>query len=260
MSESIEPELASALSGCKMAVVFTLDQSGSMTTARVPGMKDVRPWTLQVDAHTDALNSERVLDEIEKNLPMVFIARSFDTRTHPLVNWKMIHSKEDALSFASELASLRELRRYSARASDISVGIDDGINLMGSAERQQLCPNPKKMVIDVSTDGANNIGNPLGAIGRAESAGITVNSIGIDEDTRNYDFLHNYVRTREPLGIAFHTEWSSVADMMEEKFLTDLQLIAQARGGEDQEYDGSGPARTPTIPDAERPAARLETR
>lgn len=138
--------------------------------------KNAAEAKLQRDGYVAALSDPAFVSAIEAGMlgriavTYVEWARQFSQR--PAVDWQVIDSAQAALAFAKNLG---ENAPGSARGTSISGVLDFGAALLRANVYDGL-----RKVIDVSGDGANNVGRPvLDARRDAIEAGITINGLPI---------------------------------------------------------------------------------
>ena len=157
-----------AAQGVDLQLVLAVDASGSVSTER---------FELQKRGYVAAFRNPRVLRAIEAGASQriaVAMVQWTGPRLQRLAEgWHEIHDAASAQSFAAAIdAAPREL--FSGGTS-ISGVIDYAMKLFERAP--SFAP---RRVIDISGDGANNIGRPV-AVARDEAidAGVTINGLPI---------------------------------------------------------------------------------
>ena len=106
-----------------------------------------------------------------------------------VIDWQIIHDKNNAASFAG---TVRDLPRTPGRRTSVSSALELGSLLIESSEKDIVAT---RKVIDVSGDGPNNDGNPMQEThDRIVAQNIVVNGLPIMDDNANgyYPDLDKY--------------------------------------------------------------------
>lgn len=158
-----------------LALVLAIDCSYSV---------DEREYQLQMRGLGDALASTEVFDAIRKG-PLqrialcVFLWSDLDTQVVALP-WRVIASTADAAATGTHLAAARRTAKLGGTA--ISAALLYGGALM------ELAPPATRRVIDLSTDGRNNMGRPAyRARDEVVARGITINGLAIANEWPTLD-------------------------------------------------------------------------
>lgn len=156
---------ASAQEVVDVELVLAVDVSLSMS----PGEMEI-----QRRGYAEALTHESVLQAIEDGvngrIAIAYFEWAGDATQRVLVPWTVIASTEDALR-VSEMLSASPPR--SARRTSISGAIDFAADLFAESGYQSM-----RRVLDISGDGPNNQGRPVGEARDALTAsGITINGL-----------------------------------------------------------------------------------
>ncbi len=158
-----------------LALVLAIDCSYSV---------DAREYRLQMQGLSDAFTSATVWQAIAKG-PLQRIAVSAflwsDLETQVVIQpWIVIATPEDAQALAGRLSRTPRLARQGGTAMSAAM-------LFGGA-LLQLAPPAARRVIDVSTDGRNNMGKPaFRARDEVVARGITINGLAIANEWPTLD-------------------------------------------------------------------------
>lgn len=158
--------LASGASACERALLLAIDVSGSV---------DSSEYRLQVDGLADALDDPAVSDALLAGQVAVAAVQWSGTDKQALtLPWQRMLDPADVARFAADARAMP--RAY--QGSDTAVG--DALAFAGRAFASVA--DCRHRVIDISGDGPQNAGGPLGA-GRAAAlrAGAVINAIAIED-------------------------------------------------------------------------------
>jgi hypothetical protein len=164
---SAAPSLALAAPPVDLALVLAMDVSASVTTDR---------YELQRDGFAAAFRSPAVAEAIASGdrhaIAVTLVEWSGPSNQSQVIAWTIVDSAASAAAFG---AALGEAPRAYSDFTSISAAVDYSVKLLQSSGFDTY-----RMVIDVSGDGSNNSGRPLGqAREEAIAAGITVNGLAI---------------------------------------------------------------------------------
>lgn len=160
-----------------LALVLQVDVSGSI---------DYEEAMLQRKGIADALASKQVVQAIQAGslrrigIAVVFFAsREFGVMDVP-IGWTVVSDEKSATALAQQILTLP---RQSGRGTSIAEG------LLLSAQMLDTMPlRAPRMVIDVSGDGPNNIGDPmLEARNRVLARGMVINGLPIVDGSAAVD-------------------------------------------------------------------------
>lgn len=185
-----------------LALVIAIDVSYSVDGAE---------HLMQMQGFGTALQSAEVLDAIRKGkhqrIAVTVYQWSDEFNQHVLVPWRILATEEDAKDLGTEMAVGR--RDVSQGGTAISAALVFGSTLFDAA------PPADRRVIDLATDGRNNIGRPTHeARDFVVGQGITVN------------------------GLAISNEWKQLAGYLEKQVIGgNLSFVEEA-----QSYDDFGAA------------------
>jgi hypothetical protein len=139
---------------------------------------------LQRQGIADAFRSDAIIKAIEAGvlgrIAVAYLDFAEANTTHVLVGWRIIHDKETALAFASELM---KVPRTHGLMTSISEGIELATRLIEASPFAAT-----EMTIDVSGDGPNNEGPLVVPVRDAALAkGITINGLPIVTEADKFD-------------------------------------------------------------------------
>ncbi len=164
----LAPGIAAAERPVDLLLVLAVDASGSV---------DARRFELQRRGYAEAFANPRILQAIRSG-PLGAIAVTMFQWTGPslqarILDWMVIGDEASANAVAAAIAGTpRQLFRG---GTSISGAIDYAVRLFPDSGLTAA-----RRVIDVSGDGANNIGGPVGpARDAAVAAGIVINGLPI---------------------------------------------------------------------------------
>jgi hypothetical protein len=148
---------------CAIALILLLDVSQSV----------YHDQFLEInEAHASAFESSLVVDAIEKSGGAAIRVVHYSNFTQPMSEWRIVRNRQDSISFASEI---RSIRRNQFGFTATGTAINDSIDLLEDA------PCGDEKVIDIVTDGTENVGTPtIEARDRAENLSITINALAIE--------------------------------------------------------------------------------
>lgn len=195
-----------------VALVLAVDISASV---------DAREHRLQMAGIAAALQSEAVLKAIaaapRKRIAIAITQWSGLNVQRVVVPWTIIDGEASAVTLARRL--LTSPRADPGGGTSLSLALDHAARLFETA------PQATRRVIDISTDGINNIGPPLDQINRTLARNkITVNGLAITSDWPKLgDYLSKNVITGPA---AFATEangFEAFGDAMLSKLLREIR-------------------------------------
>ena len=153
------------MANCSLALVLAMDISLSVTAQN---------FELQRNATADAILNDRVLASIGPEAPIAITAVYWGTSSAQVVDWVLIRSERDAVSFATRLRGVTRQSIVDSGDTRISQAIRYSSRLFVTAP----C-TPDRMLIDISGDGKEFHGTPSEARDEAAEAGITINGLTI---------------------------------------------------------------------------------
>lgn len=182
-----KPGPAHAAEPVDLALVLAVDVSRSINEDE---------FQLQRKGYAAALTNPRVLQAIRasalRSIAVSYVEWSSDYEQKVLVDWTVIKDGETADSVAA--AILAAPRLFYSRTS-ISAAIDFA---MRQFERSGV--EASRRIIDVSGDGTNNSGRPVGAArDDAVGAGVTINGLAIINERPEQVYVFNHVQPPEGL-------------------------------------------------------------
>jgi hypothetical protein len=164
-----------------MELVLAVDISGSMNKAEAELQR--RGY---VEALTNAVFLRAIRDGQLGRIAIAYVEWAGADQQWPTVPWEVIDSEASALSFAEKIRRPRDVNQ---RGTSISAAIDFSANaILDNGYRG------RRMVIDISGDGPNNIGRPV-LVARADAMerGITINGLPIiNTDDSYFDGIDSY--------------------------------------------------------------------
>ncbi|OYX44225.1 MAG: hypothetical protein B7Z02_05550 [Rhodobacterales bacterium 32-67-9] len=177
--------LSSPVMACDVALLLSVDVSGSI---------DRGEYRLQVDGIAAALADPEVADALLLGQVALSVVQWSGTAKQTLsIPWRRMLSPAEVSDFAARARDLP--RAYTG--SDTAVG--EAIAF--SVQQFDAVGDCRRKVIDISGDGPQNAGYPLGPErGNAAAAGIEINAIAIEDVGRSIpisEFYRRYVVTRD---------------------------------------------------------------
>jgi Protein of unknown function (DUF1194) len=153
-----------------LALVLAVDASGSITEER---------WRLQMQGYADAFRQAEVVSAISSGprhaAAVTLVEWSGIREQVQMIGWTVISDAASARMFADALA---EMPRLFSGNTSISDAIDYAVALFDGNS-----PSAGRRVIDISGDGANNVGRPVDfARNEALARGATINGLPIVAD------------------------------------------------------------------------------
>lgn len=169
---------------CDVALLLTVDVSGSI---------DRGEYRLQVEGMAAALDDPEVAEALLLGQAALGVVQwSGAGKQAVSMPWRRMLSPAEVADFARRA---RELPR-AYTGSDTTVG--EAIAF--AVDQFAAVPDCRRKVIDISGDGPQNAGAPLGpARGAAAAAGVEINAIAIEDPGRSIpitEFYRRYVVTR----------------------------------------------------------------
>lgn len=169
---------------CDVALLLTVDVSGSI---------DRGEYRLQVEGMAAALDDPEVAEALLLGQAALGVVQwSGAGKQAVSMPWRRMLSPAEVADFARRA---RELPR-AYTGSDTAVG--EAIAF--AVDQFAAVPDCRRKVIDISGDGPQNAGAPLGpARGAAAAAGVEINAIAIEDPGRSIpitEFYRRYVVTR----------------------------------------------------------------
>jgi hypothetical protein len=195
-----------------VALVLAVDISASV---------DAREHRLQMTGIAAALQSKAVIDAIaaapRKKIAITITQWSGLRVQRVVVPWTVIRDEETARRLAHRILSAP--RADPGGATSLSLALEHAGHLFGMA------PPATRRVIDISTDGINNIGPPLDSVRRLFGKNkITVNGLAITSEWPKLgDYLNDYVITG-PAAFAVQAEtFEAFGEAMTSKLLREIR-------------------------------------
>jgi hypothetical protein len=152
-----------------------VDVSGSITDER---------WRLQTEGYAAAFRSGEVIDAISNGprhaVAVTLIEWAGAHEQQQMIDWTLVTDEASARAFAVAIA---EMPRLFSGSTSISGAIDYAAALLDTSVH-----TASRRIIDVSGDGTNNVGRPVGfARNEALARGITINGLPIIADEPSID-------------------------------------------------------------------------
>jgi len=195
-----------------LALVLAVDISASV---------DDRENKLQMAGLAAALQSKAVKEAIlaapHRRIALTVTQWSGLRVQRIVVPWTIIDGDDAAAAFARRVLTVP--RADPGGGTSISLALEHAALLFATA------PPATRRVIDLSTDGINNIGPPLDRIRRKISRrGITVNGLAISNEwTRLQDYLDDHVITGTAAFSIEATSFQDFGDAMLSKLLREIR-------------------------------------
>ena len=191
---------------CSLALVLLMDVSASILPAH---------WVAQRDYTAAALASDDVVRAIEREPPIAVTVMGFDNVARPVLSWRVLHNRYDALALAQ---GLRSVNRPGWGSTDIAAAIYASLDALQTVPCQ-----PDRAVIDLSTDGEAEPITTAAARDVAQLRGVTINAIGTDADGE--EFLRQHAITAD--GFLLIGSWDDYPAMMRRKLVMELSGTLQ---------------------------------
>ncbi|HQU68654.1 MAG TPA: DUF1194 domain-containing protein [Albidovulum sp.] len=171
--------LAGPSQGCEIALVLTIDTSGSI---------DRGEYRIQTEGLADALADPEVADALVLGQVALAVVQWSGTGQQSLsLPWRRMLSHDAVADFS---ADARGLDRAFA-GSDTAVG--EAIAF--STDQFAAVADCRRRVVDISGDGPINAGRPLGPErNRALEAGIAINAVAIEDAGQSIPITEFYRR------------------------------------------------------------------
>lgn len=195
-----------------VALVLALDISASV---------DSREHRLQIAGLAAALQSDAVVEAIaaapRKRVAIAVTEWSGLKVQRVTLPWTVIDGGSAARDVARRL--LLAPRADEGGGTSISLALEHAGKLFSAA------PPATRRVIDLSTDGINNIGPPIENIRRQLARGkITVNGLAISQEwVKLREYLENTVITGTAAFVVDATSFEGFGDAMQAKLLREIQ-------------------------------------
>jgi Protein of unknown function (DUF1194) len=173
---------AFALSGAMSASAIPEDGQVDVALALAVDVSysvDTLEHRLQMEGFAEAIQSDEVLKAIKggrhQRIAVVVYEWSDADKQQVVVPWSIISNEADAAAVAAKLVKGPRIVREGGTA--ISAALLYGANLLDAA------PSAERRVIDLATDGRNNIGRPVSlARDYVTAQGITINGLAISNE------------------------------------------------------------------------------
>jgi hypothetical protein len=212
----VEPVAAAGTSTpVSIELLLALDVSASVDSAE---------FDLQMQGIAHALRDPDVLKAVE-NLKPLGVALGISQwggpgETRMVIPFAQLVTARDAKAFG--FVASRSYRFIGATSTSVSTAMLDGIDILKSNEF-----DGQRTVIDISGDGRNNSGPPLGqAREAARAAGITVNGLAVNADESDLaDYYRENVITGAGSFVIHADDFEDFARAMREKLLRELRPL-----------------------------------
>ncbi len=197
-------------------------------------------YDLQRKGHASAIEDPEIVALIEKGLhgriAALYVEWARQDQQFLGVDWRIIEDQKSASIFAEEIRDSPEPPWIKAPVRNTSTGEAVQYCLR---QFQKAPVKAVRSVIDISSDGTNNIGVEVSEVrDEAVSRGIVINVLAI-EDTADaaHHFTHtrpkgglvNYFKTKVAGGTGAFVEWAesyeSFGETMKRKFLLELAAL-----------------------------------
>lgn len=152
------------MTACLLVLALLLDASASVPRAA---------WETLAEGHAAAFEAPEVRRAIRAGGPVAVRAWQFSDRSEPMTPWRILAADADARAFAAELrAAPRVLMGGTATGEAV-------LDALAELPRSP-CPGAEA-VIDVATDGPQNMGVPASVARDAAAArGVRINVLAIE--------------------------------------------------------------------------------
>jgi hypothetical protein len=190
---------------CSLALVLLMDVSASILPAH---------WVAQRNHTASALASDDVVRAIEREPPIAVTVMGFDSGVRPVLGWRVLHNRQDAVALAQEL---RDVARPGFGATDIAAAIHASLQALQEAPCEH-----DRAVIDLSTDGEAEPITTAAARDVAQLQGVTINAIGTDGEAE--EFLRQHAITAD--GFLLVGSWDDYPALMRRKLIMELAGVA----------------------------------
>lgn len=169
---------------CDVALLLTVDVSGSI---------DRGEYRLQVEGLAAALDDPEVAEALLLGQAALGVVQWSGTGKQAMsIPWRRMLSPAEVADFARRARELP--RAYTGSDTAVGEAIAFAVNQFAAVS------DCRRKVIDISGDGPQNAGAPLGpARGTAAAAGVEINAIAIEDPGRSIpisEFYRRYVVTR----------------------------------------------------------------
>lgn len=168
---------------CRTALLLATDVSSSI---------DAGEYRLQVDGIADALLDPEIADVlVQDQVALSVLQWSGAAEQELVISWRRMISAEEVRDFSQRVRAMPRLWSKSSTATGDALNFAvDQFGPVFDCERQ---------VIDMSGDGAENIGSDTATESRrAEAAGVEINGLAIDEVGLSItEFYRRFVITKD---------------------------------------------------------------
>ena len=166
-----------------VALVFAADVSGSMTNAELPTQRDGFVAAFRNPALQDAIQSG-----VHRKIAVAYVEWAGAREQWLVTPWTIISDQSTAGAFADRLAAAQMAH---GSQTSMSAGL-----LFAASQFEHLKVQADRMAIDVSGDGANNAGPPIGIVRDIVlSRGITINGLPLGatpDATSDSEYAHMF--------------------------------------------------------------------
>jgi hypothetical protein len=194
-----------------LALVLAIDCSFSV---------DANEFRLQMEGLGRAFMEKEIHEAISKGplgrIAITAIQWSDETNQMVIVPWTILSNPDQAEALGALLANMP--RRLAEGGTSISTALQFSANLF------TIAPSSERRVIDISSDGRNNIGPPVSAVrDRLVARGITINALTI---LNEWPTLDQYFE-RQVVGGQAHfvmpsNDYASYAEAIYRKLLREI--------------------------------------
>lgn len=189
----------------ELCLVLLLDGSTSLT---------LEQWSATVEAHARAMEDPDLAALIaDKGVAVAAVA--FAGAPTSLLPWRTLRSREDAVRFAADL------RAHTDRVFRTNDGTATGSAVRHALRLLQSAPECERQVIDVATDGQENVGVPTTIVrDEATEAGVTINAVVLHTSASDdpAEWARGYLVT--PGGFVIEaTSWEAWVRAIEKKLV-----------------------------------------
>jgi hypothetical protein len=194
-----------------LALVLAVDCSFSV---------DFREFALQMKGLGQAFRKPEIKRAIAmgnlQRIAVSVVQWSDESNQVVAMPWTILESEEDGDLFGETLASMP--RKLAEGGTSISSA------LLYSAAHLSRAPRAHRLVIDVSSDGRNNVGIPVNAVrDRLVAQGITINALAILNEWPTLDiYFQNQVVGGEGHFVIPANDYAAYADAIYRKLLREI--------------------------------------
>jgi hypothetical protein len=165
---------------CAAVILFLLDSSGSISGPE---------WRLMLRGHAEALIAEPIIRVVENDAPIAVAFYAFADKTYPIMDFRVLRSRDDVESTAAELMTLRRpIEGWTAIGRAVQEAVD-------AVTSRAPCQTDSS-IIDVVSDGDSpDFSVAERARDTAQDSAIRINVLGIGNEAS--EWLTDHVKTAD---------------------------------------------------------------